>query len=119
MVMVGDNLRRWADAIIVTPTELIILEGKIIAAPGSIAQLQLYLDLVAKTPELVPFLDRTPRGVLLVAVEDPATTALAGRWGIRVVVYRPPWIDDYLALMRAREHRAPRQVVYPDGSEVG
>lgn len=111
MNMVGGNLRRWADAIIVSPTELVVLEGKIIAHPGSISQVMLYMQLVPTTPELQPFLDRQIVGRLLVAVEDPVVTSLADRLGIRTVVYRPPWIDDYLEILDARQRRGSRQPV--------
>jgi hypothetical protein len=114
---VGSVFRRWADLIAVEPTQLIVCEGKMIAQPGAVSQLELYMDLIATTPELEPYSDRQIVGRLLCAIPDPATTALAARHGITVAVFRPPWVDVYLAVLRRRENRAPTQLVYPDGSE--
>ena len=96
---------RWADAVVVTPSELIVIEGKMRADPGSVSQLELYRDLVPKTQELLPFLSRRVVAELVVSVEDPAVTALAARRSIRVRVYRPAWFAEWAASRVRRESR--------------
>jgi len=116
--MVGQVYRRWADAVIVEPTRTIVLEGKMVLQPAVISQLELYLELVPQTPELTAYLDRPREGWILCAIEDPATKAMAIRRGLRVVTFRPPWVDEYLNVLRVRERRAPVQPVFAGDEEV-
>lgn len=44
--------RRWADAIIFKPEEVVVVEATIVADPSKISQLELYLMLYNQTPEL-------------------------------------------------------------------
>jgi hypothetical protein len=99
---------RWADAVVVTRDELILVEAKVRSSPNAIGQLMLYRDLVPGTPELAGYLDRPLVLQLLVAVEDPAVTRLCAQAGIRHVVYRPPWLPEYLAQLHRRETVPPR-----------
>jgi hypothetical protein len=104
MAMLG-VFRRWADAVVVTQDELIVVEASIRSDSGDPSKLVLYGRLVPKTPELTPFLNRRLVLELVVAVEDPAVTALAQEMGIRVRVYPPPWLPEYLAQLHRRERR--------------
>lgn len=100
--------RRWADAVIVRPSELILIEAKMRAEPGVVAQLDLYARLLPYTPELRPYLNRPLVKELLVAIEDPVVSMLAREQGIRVSVYLPPWFGAWAAHRRRRSH-APRR----------
>ena len=99
--------RRWADAIIIMPDRLILIEAAIRPEPGKISQLELYEHLLPKTPELVEHKDKPIEKVLLFALEDPVTAAMARERGIKVVYFRPPWIDDFLKILYPHERRAP------------
>mgnify|MGYP001581549101 FL=1 len=99
---------RWADAIAILPAEVVLIEAKIRAEPGAIAQLEVYRDLFPLTAELQPFLNRPLTLELVCAIEDPAVTAYARTRGIRVKVYRPSWLQEYLAKRARRETRPPR-----------
>lgn len=103
--LVGAAWRRWADAIVVLPHELLVVECDLIPKPGVISQLQAYLALVDSTPELATERLLPRRGVLLWAVGDPFTEALAARAGLSVVVARPPHFQEWLGTVRARERR--------------
>lgn len=107
LMMLG-LFRRWADAVIITPTHKTIIEAKIVAHPVAISQLQLYASLIDQTPELAEFRHLPTKLLMLVAVEDPPLTKIARNAGIEVTVYVPSWLDDYFAMLRPREKRAPR-----------
>lgn len=100
--------RRWADALIFLPDRLILVEAAIRSQPGKISQLELYRLLLPKTPELAEHMHKPIELVLLYAIEDPAVVLLARSKGIRCILFKPMWLDDYLALLQPRERRAPR-----------
>lgn len=97
--------RRWADAVVVTPKELIVVEASMRSDTGDPSKLVMYGRLVPLTPDLRAYLDRPLHLELVVAVEDPAVSALAHEMGIRTAVYRPPWLPEYLAQLHRRERR--------------
>lgn len=82
----------------VTPTEIQVIEAKMVAEPGAISQLQHYIDLVHNTPLLRQYPNRVVQGVLLFAVNDPIVAQRAGAAGLRVIIFTPPWTQDYLNL---------------------
>lgn len=88
--------QRWADAIIITPKELILIEAKIKPDPGVISQINLYEQLLPKTPELQEFMDLPTRKVLLMAQRDLDVEELARTQDIEIQYYSPPWVTDYL-----------------------
>lgn len=99
--------RRWADAIVIMPDRLILIEAAIRPNPGDISQLELYERLVPMTPELAEYKDLPIDKVLLFALKDPAMELMARERNIRVVYYHPDWIDEYLAILYPYERRAP------------
>lgn len=92
--------QRWADAIIIREKELILIEAKVRPIPGVVSEINLYAQLIPKTPELAEFMDRPIRKVILMAVQDPEITELAAVDNIEVHIYTPPWVIEYL-----KEHR--------------
>jgi hypothetical protein len=105
--LIGQAFRRWADAVVFLPDRLAVVEAKLVLDPRVIGQLELYLDLVNKTPELEPFANLPPEGWIVCGVSDPATEVLAARRGYRVIVYRPAWWDEWLAVLERRQRRGP------------
>jgi len=97
--------RRWVDALVVEPQTVHIVEGKVRLVPGAVAQLELYRDLFPLTPELAHLSHLDLQLHLVYAVEDIAVVALAQRKGILTHLFHPAWVDEYLALLRARETR--------------
>lgn len=108
------NFNRYADMIGITPTEIQVIEAKMVAEPGAISQLQHYVDLVHTTPTMSQYPARRVQGVLLFAVGDPIITQKAMAVGIRVVIFTPAWTQDYLNLKYFR-----RQPLLPAGSIPG
>ena len=107
LAMVG-VWRRWADALVVLPDKLILIEAAIRPNPGKIGQLELYRLLLPHTPEYSTHKDLPIELLLLYAIEDPAVVMLARSKGIRCVLFKPMWLDDYLKLLNPRERRAPQ-----------
>ena len=94
--MVLGNFRRAADAIIILPVEIVVLEGYIHPNLGKISQLLTYIELVPFTPELQDFVALPVRGLIVGAQSDPVLTGMAARFSISVEIFQPSWVKDYL-----------------------
>ena len=92
------RFNRYADMVGITPTEIQVIEAKVVAEPGAISQLQHYIDLVYTTPLLQTYGNRRVQGVLLWAVDDAIVHQRAVAAGIRVVIFTPDWVQEYLNL---------------------
>lgn len=99
--------RRWVDAIVIDPPRVHIIEAGIIAAPGDVSQLELYIRLFPQTPELREYAHLELCGRLLWAVPDPVVADMARERGLAVEVFSPPWIGKYLAGRLAHNRRPP------------
>jgi len=100
--------RRWADAVVFKPNQVVIIEASIRPDPGDIAKLQLYAKLFKHTPELEPFANRPVALELVYALEDVVIIELAREAKIKVVYFKPDWLDEYLSVLYPFERRAPR-----------
>jgi hypothetical protein len=89
-------LRRWADGIVITKSEVVIIEGKVKPAPGVISQLQLYISLFPRTPEYYNFRNWPVRGEIVCALRDDDVEALARTAGLDYVIYEPSFMPDIL-----------------------
>ena len=91
-------MRKWADAIVIAKDKLTLIEGKLIIHRyfEGLGQLQVYSRLVPQTPELQPYLDRPTECILLVPVEDPLVRTLCIENNIRMVIWRPLFVEEYL-----------------------
>jgi len=98
---------RWADAVVILPEKLIVVEGKLRASEflKGLGELQLYAHLVKHTPEFEKFKDRAVAGRLLIPLEDPAVALMARQNGIEVAVYRPTFYSEYLEVLQPRQAR--------------
>jgi len=112
-------LRRWADAIVVTKTEMILIEAAIRPDTGEASKLKVYADLVPLTPELEPYRDLPLRLELVYAVHDPVVIRYCEREGIRCVHFCPDWVLDYLRELAERKRiaPAPKGLVPPEGEK--
>jgi hypothetical protein len=92
------RVNNWfADAIMMLPSETMIVEAKVRPTPSAVSQVQFYADLLPTTPEMQTRLGLPIRCVLLFAEDDPRVTNFARRHGCAVYIYTPSWIQDYLA----------------------
>jgi len=99
------EFRRWADAVVVMPDRLVLVEVKIIPQPGVISQIKHYKRLLPKTPELAEHKEKPIDMRLVFAIDDPVITEDARTEGILVTIFCPQWIMDYLAELESRKRK--------------
>ncbi len=92
--------QRWADAIVITKTHLILIEAKIKPDPGVISQILLYDQLIPKTDHLRQYSKLRRLNILLLAQHDSEVEELARNNNIEVQYFSPPWVKDYLIEIR-------------------
>ena len=98
--------RRWVDAVVFDGLTVLLIEASIRPNPGKVSQLDLYMRLFPATPEFADYRAADLRGRLVFAMEDPVVCGLAAERGYTVAVFRPPWVDAYLATLFHRQRRA-------------
>lgn len=99
--------RRYADAVVVKPQQIVIIEASIRPDPGDISKLKLYKHLFPHTPEFQPYTNRPIALELVYAMPDVVLQQLARDEGIKVIKFKPDWLDDYLSILYPHERRAP------------
>jgi hypothetical protein len=101
---------RWADAIVIQPDKLIVIEAKLRASEflKGLGELQLYIHLVAHTPEFEKFKNRRVVGRLIAPIEDPAVMLIARQNLIETAVFKPSFYDAFLEAIQPRQARAIR-----------
>ena len=92
----------YADGIILLPNEVLCIEAKVKASPGAIGQVLFYLRLMLSTPEVQPYLAIPFVPVVLFAEDDATVNQFARQMGVRVELYTPPWIQEYLTRVQFR-----------------
>lgn len=103
-------LRNWnwyADGLIVTDSEVLLIEAKVQPNPSAIGQVLFYRQLMISTPELAPLLAMPFQAVALFAESDNEVTRFARGLGVRVETYTPTWIVDYLTQVQFRRRSTP------------
>ena len=86
--------RPRADAIVILPRYLVLIEAKVWNAVNGLAKLPLYKSLVPFTPELKQYL---PREVLMELVVGSAPSNLqimAREQDVKLVVFTPDWLKE-------------------------
>lgn len=93
------HLRRWRfwiDAVVIQPNRMILIEGKLRKPQEGLGQLLFYKALLPQTPELDPYKLYPVEMVLIVPREDPRVITFATAVGIKIEIFRPPWVIEYL-----------------------
>ena len=97
------DIDRWArvwdktcDAIVITPTALVLIEGELRRPIVAIGELLVYRELVPQTESLSQYWQMPIRTILLTPLPDPTLEIVIRRLGIEIVEYRPLWVDEYL-----------------------
>jgi len=91
------NWARWADALVITKTDLILIEAEIIPTPGIVSTLQLYKNLLLGDSDYKDILHLPVTMRAVWAFDDPSMRAIAHRNGVEVVIFGPPWVRESLA----------------------
>jgi hypothetical protein len=87
---------RYADLVGISRGEIMVVEAKMQFDPGAISQVQHYVDLVMSTERLKMYPTRVVSPVILVAIDDPIVHQRATAAGIRVELFTPPWVNEWL-----------------------
>lgn len=88
--------RFWIDAVVILRNSMVLIEGKLRTPATGLGQLLLYKALLPQTPELKPYAHLVVDMVLVTARPDPRVIGVAAALGIRVDVFAPLWVLDYL-----------------------
>lgn len=87
--------RPEADAVILRPNEIVLIEAKIMKALDGLAKLPIYRDLISYTPELADFWELPVRCVLITPKPPLWFERVAKNFDIEYVIYSPDWIQKY------------------------
>ena len=101
-IALAGRFRRWADMVIITNDSLIVVEGMMMANPGKLSQLELYLSLIPFTPELLPYRSLPLQGMLVYVVEDPMLVKMAREKGFRAIQFIPSFWEEWKAAVPPR-----------------
>ena len=104
----------YADCVIITPSEGLVVEAKVDPKPAAVGEALFYRTLIFSTPAMQPYLHMQFNPVVLFAEDDSAVTPFARSLGVRVEIWTPPWIADYLVNRQFRNRSAS-----PIGSAAG
>ncbi|MBA7691474.1 hypothetical protein ES703_100019 [subsurface metagenome] len=104
--------RPIADAVVVLPHYLLLVEAKVWNVVNGLAKLPLYKSLVPVTPELAQY---RPRGVimqLVVGWTNSNLQIMARSADVELKIYRPLWLEEVIESMHrywTREYRDQRE----------
>lgn len=98
---------RWADAVVIHPDRLMVIEGKLRASEflKGIGELLVYTQLVRHTPKFAKFTHRAVVGILLIPIKDPVVELTARQQGFEVAIYKPTFWDTFLKKIQPRQSR--------------
>lgn len=105
----------YADLIVPTGTELLVVEAKVEPKPSAAGEVLWYSALVRSTPVLAQYSNLPVTPVVLFGEIDAELGTFINSLGVRVEYYTPPWIADYLATRQFRNRSTPLPVA-PVGS---
>lgn len=104
--------RPRVDALVEESGRLVLVEAEIRQPRNAVGNLLVYRNLVDTTPELRAYWGRPTGMVLLMPWTNATIDAMARTAGIRVEIYNPPWIAEYVAELGVywtREYQERRQ----------
>jgi len=105
-----------ADAIVLLPNEVHILECLVRPEWWKILMLKVYGKLFGMTEEYREHWNKPIRLILLTAILNPFMEWVAREEGVSVIHYRPVWLEPYLATLRPRQRTAPK-ITLPKGGK--
>ena len=97
----------YADGLIVLPDQVLVVEAKVKATPGAVGQVKFYIRQLMRMPEMNDLLRLPLIPVVLFAEDDDEVTKFCRQEGVRVELYTPAWIVDYLNQVQFRNRITP------------
>lgn len=79
----------WADARVATPTEVWIVEGKLVATGGAYGQVLDYVNQYPYSQDYIQFWPRPIIPVVLTMAARSRTSSLFAKLGVRTVIFAP------------------------------
>ena len=94
-------VRHWADAVVIYPDQVIVVEGKLKLSSMALGQIIVNTELFGKTPEFRDTWDTPREGLLLFAYGDVETEKAAVGMGYETERYCPEWaVKAYVERMK-------------------
>jgi len=87
---------KTADAVVITPSHLVLIEGELRRPIAAIGELVVYRSMVRQTTALADYASLPIRTILLTPIPDPSLEAVLRDLQLEVVIYMPEWVGDYL-----------------------
>jgi len=97
-----------ADAIAILPAEVHIIECLVRPEWWKILMLKVYGKLFSLTEQFKAHWHKPVELILLCAISNPFMQWIAKEEGIRIALYRPPWIEAYLQTLAGRKRIPPK-----------
>ena len=91
--------RPRADAIVILPNFLVLVEAKVWNTLNGLAKLPLYKSLVPLTPELKQYLPRDVLMELVVGAAPSNLEIMARDAGVNLKIFNPPWLQEVVDSM--------------------
>ncbi len=88
--------KRFADAVVVLPDSLVLIETKLRRPTEAIGEIISYRAVLWETPELQAYGKLPVRCELVTVQDDPQLRPALVAQGIQIVIYAPQWALDYL-----------------------
>ncbi len=104
--------RPEVDAIVLLPRYFVLIEAKVWHIVDGMAKLPLYRSLIPFTPELKQYLPRETIMELVVPWSNPNLEIMCRDADIRLVVYKPDWINEVVNRVQqygTRDYRLARE----------
>jgi len=102
-----------ADAIVLLPDKVIIVEAMVRHEPGALEDLLKYKELFKMTEEFREHWHKPIELILLTPLDVPFYEKFAQKFGVKVVKYKPMWIIEYLHTYARRFWRGKLSSIKP------
>ena len=114
--------RPYADAIVILPGALVLIEAKVWSILNGLAKLPMYKSLVPFTPELKDYWKLPVVMELVVGWSNTNLEIMARKYDVKVVVYCPDWLKTVVERMHnywTKEYREERERVMENRRMLG
>jgi len=102
---VSQPLRAVCDAVVLLENEVHLIEAKVREERGKLEQLLVYEFLFPRTPEFRAHRDKRIRKILLTPKDQGTFEEFLKKYGVEIVYWSPPWVEEYLGSLRRFERR--------------
>ena len=104
--------RPIADAAVILPRYILLVEAKVWNVVSGLAKLPLYKSLAPITPELAQYMPREVIMQLVVGWTNPNLERMAREANVDIKIFHPPWLEEVVESMHrywTREYRDQRE----------